>query len=259
MPDTVQAISEATALPPHKSALLSACLSAGCLAFGNFTLKSGRQSPYFFNAGSLHTGNLLSTLSHAFATTISSSFGAASDSNASDPLADPGFDVIFGPAYKGIPLACTTVEALARLNAQRFGNISYCFDRKTPKTYGDGGRVVGAPMQGKRVLVVDDVITAGTAIREAMKIITEQGGTLVGIVVALDRQEKAPSAAEMGLDNKNGEEERMSAIGMVRKEFSLPVIAVLTLDDIIEGYKAIGTRDDIERLEDYREKYKAID
>lgn len=285
-------LTTSTTLPIHKASLLSACLAANALTFGTYTLKSGRQSPYFFNAGSLHTGTLLRTLSHAFAVTISSSFGSRSsaadtsggvaeagalpESSASiwqgeeAPAATThagtseekgGFDIIFGPAYKGIPLCCTTVESLARLDPNQFGDISYCFDRKTAKTYGDGGRVVGAPLKGKRVLVVDDVITAGTAIREAVGVIREQGGVVVGIVVALDRGERAPSRRERGEDVKEGDddEEKMSAIGMVRREFDIPVTAVLTLDDIIEGYRAIGDEEDIRRLEEYREKYKAVD
>ena len=280
------AITTSTTLSPHKSSLLSACLSANSLTFGTYTLKSGRQSPYFFNAGSLHTGKLLRTLSHAFAVTIADNFGpskqaqplqngqepessaaiwegtaiAADTVGATQGSRDCGFDVVFGPAYKGIPLCASIVVALAGVDDAKYGDISYTFDRKTAKTYGDGGRVVGAPLKGKRVLIVDDVITAGTAIREAMNIIKEQGGTVVGIVVALDRQERAPSAKERGETGAaEGEEETMSAIGQVRKEFDIPVTAVLTLDDIIEGYKAIGNDEDIRRLEEYRTRYTASD
>lgn len=184
---------------------------------------------------------------------------AADTAGATSGSADCGFDVVFGPAYKGIPLCCTTVEALAQLSPTIYGDISYCFDRKTAKTYGDGGRVVGAPLKGKRVLIVDDVITAGTAIREAINTIKEQGGSVVGIVVALDRQERSPSKKERGEAGVDGEEASMSAIGMVRKEFGIPVTAVLTLDDIIEGYRALGSPEDIRSLEEYRQQYGSSD
>lgn len=230
-----------SALPTYKRDFLHACTSSSCLTFGTYTLKSGRISPYFFNIGVFHKARLLSALSLAFANTIA----AHSDPSPLD------FDILFGPAYKGIPLACTTVEKLASVDEKRFGEISYAFNRKEVKAYGDGGSIVGAPLKGKKVLIIDDVMTAGTAVNEAVDIIKQQGGTLVGIVIALDRQEKTPA--------KEGESEdapRKSAVEQVRERHGVPVVAVLTLDDIIEGYKAIGTNDDVKRLEEYREKYK---
>lgn len=211
------------------------------MTFGTYTLKSGRISPYFFNIGVFCKGSLLYALSNAFSQTIAAH---------SDP-APLEFDILFGPAYKGIPLAATTVEKLALLDEKRFGEVSYAFNRKEVKAYGDGGSIVGAPLKGKRVLIIDDVMTAGTAIRESVEIIMKEGGTLVGVVVALDRQEKAPA--------KEGETEetpRASAVGEVRKRYGVPVLAILTLNDIIEGFKAGGAEEDVAKMEAYREKYK---
>lgn len=225
-------------IPQYKRDFLDACTTSGCLKFGNFTLKSGRQSPYFFNAGMFHRGALLRSLSTAFAKTIAGE--------------DIEFDILFGPAYKGIPLAVAGLDKLSELDEKRFGHVSYSFNRKEAKDHGDGGTIVGAPLQGKKVLIVDDVMTAGTAVREAVNIIESQGGILAGVVVALDRMEKAPP--------QEGEAEdapRKSTLGEVRKRYGVPVVAVLTLDDIVEGYKQIGTEKDIKNLEEYRAKYQA--
>ena len=161
------------------------------------------------------------------------------------------FDVLFGPAYKGIPLAAVTFDKLAEVDLDRFGDVGCAFNRKQVKSYGDGGIIVGASLKNKRVLIIDDVITAGTAIREAIDIIQEQGGSVIGVVVALDRMEKMPSA------NDDDGIPRLSAIGEVRRQYSIPVVAVLTLEDIIERLKAVGDQDDIKRMEDYRLKYRA--
>ncbi len=145
-------------------------LSRQVLKFGSFTLKSGRTSPYFFNAGLFNTGGDLAKLG---------SFYAAA-------LMDAGidFDVLFGPAYKGIPIATTTAVALAEHHNR---DVPYCFNRKEAKTHGEGGSLVGSPLKG-RIMLVDDVITAGTAIRESMEIIQAQGAELAGVLIALDRQ-----------------------------------------------------------------------
>lgn len=228
------------ALAPHKAAFLSSCVTAGALKFGTFTLKSGRISPYFFNAGLFHTASLLDSLTAAYAATLASS---AVD-----------FDILFGPAYKGIPLAAATAIQLRTLDDARFGGISYSFNRKEAKDHGEGGSIVGAPLKGKRVAIIDDVITAGTAIREAIEIIKREGGTLVGIVVAFDRLEKTPA--------KEGEQEealRGSAIGEVRRQYGIPVLSILTLDDVVEYLKGMGTQEDVKRLEEYRAKYRASD
>ncbi|KAI9678327.1 MAG: orotate phosphoribosyltransferase [Caeruleum heppii] len=235
-----------SSLPPWKSSFLQNCVQAGVLRFGTFELKSKRISPYFFNAGLFHRADLLRSISTAYAETI---IRATSSTN-KDPLA---FDVLFGPAYKGIPLATATTEKLAELAPDQFAHLSYSFNRKEAKTHGEGGNIVGCPLKGKRVVIVDDVITAGTAIREAIDIIQSEGGILVGIIVALDRMEKMPVADD---EDPNP---RPSAIGQVSKQYAVPVLSILTLDDIIHGLTGIGTDDDLKRMEAYRAKYRASD
>ncbi|MBT5906208.1 MAG: orotate phosphoribosyltransferase, partial [Gammaproteobacteria bacterium] len=173
------------------------------LRFGEFTLKSGRTSPYFFNAGLFNTGGKLAFLSRCYADAILDS--------------EVEYDVLFGPAYKGIPLAATTVVALS---ADHGIDKPYCFNRKEAKDHGEGGSIVGAPLAG-RALVIDDVITAGTAIREAAQIIIDNGATMAGIAVAMDRQERG-----------TGE---LSAIQEVERDYGVPVISIIQLDHII-GY-----------------------
>jgi len=146
------------------------------------------------------------------------------------------------------------VDKLASLDKDRYGNVSYSFNRKEVKDHGEGGSIVGAPLKGKKIVIVDDVITAGTAIREAIDIIKKEGGILVGIIVAFDRLEKTPA--------KEGEDEdalRGSAIGQIRKEYGIPVISILNLDDVVEFLKSMGSEEDLRRLEEYRVKYKATD
>ena len=238
------------ALPLHRQQFLETCLSASALKFGTFILKSGRQSPYFFNAGLFHRGYLIRALSTAYAHTLASH----------TPQLE--FDVLFGPAYKGIPLATATVDRLADMDAARFGLVSYSFNRKEAKDHGEGGSIVGAPLRGRRVVIVDDVITAGTAIREAIEIIRKEGGELVAIVVAVDRMEKMPKFGADGKQIKGEEEDhepRPSAIGEVRKQYGIPVFAILTLDDIMQFLKDVGSPEDINRMEEYRAKYKASD
>lgn len=168
----------------------------------------------------------------------------------------PGFsfDVLFGPAYKGIPLAAATFGELARLDKERFGHIGCTFNRKEVKDHGDGGSLVGAPLKGKRVMIIDDVLTAGTAIREAIEIITAQGGELAGVIVALDRMEKMP--APKGEDENTP---RMSAIGEVRKQFGVPVLSIVTLDDLVGILRRMGSEDEMKRVEEYRDVYRAND
>ncbi|MDG2393019.1 MAG: orotate phosphoribosyltransferase, partial [Thalassotalea sp.] len=171
------------------------------LRFGEFTLKSGRTSPYFFNAGLFNTGRDLARLGRFYAAA----------------LAESGidFDLLFGPAYKGIPIATTTAVALADHHDM---DMPYCFNRKEAKTHGEGGSLVGSPLAGK-VMLVDDVITAGTAIRESMEIIKAHGAELSGVLIALDRQEKG-----------QGE---LSAIQEVERDFNTAVIAIVGLGDVI--------------------------
>lgn len=231
-------------MPPYKATFLDDCVSAEALKFGTFTLKSKRISPYFFNAGLFFRAKLLRSITSAYANTI-----------VSHAAFDPkfGFDVLFGPAYKGIPLAAATVDKLAAIDEKKYGDISYSFNRKEAKDHGEGGSLVGAPLKGQRIVIIDDVITAGTAIREAIDIIKREGGILVGIIVAFDRVEKTPSATD------DDDTPRPSAIGEVRKQYGIPVLSILTLDDIVVYLKSVGTKDDIRRLEEYRTKYKASD
>jgi orotate phosphoribosyltransferase len=176
-------------------------LAKQVLRFGEFTLKSGRTSPYFFNAGLFNTGGDLARLGRFYAQ-------ALADSNIE-------FDLLFGPAYKGIPIATTTAVALADHHNM---DMPYCFNRKEAKKHGEGGSLVGSPLQGK-IMLVDDVITAGTAIRESMEIIKAHGAELSGVLIALDRQEKG-----------QGE---LSAIQEVERDFGTQVIAIVTLADVV--------------------------
>ncbi|KAB5572398.1 phosphoribosyltransferase-like protein [Coniochaeta sp. 2T2.1] len=232
-------------LTPYKADFLRASIEGNILKFGSFELKSKRISPYFFNAGDFYRADLLRAISTAYAKAI-----IEAASSPSTPLV---FDVVFGPAYKGIPLATATTDKLAALAPEKYGRICYSFDRKEAKDHGEGGNIVGAPLKGKRVLIVDDVITAGTAKREAIAKIRAEGGIVVGIVVALDRQEKLPSPD--GDDTKP----MPSALGEIRREYNIPIIAILTLDDIIAGMKGFATGDDVRRTEAYRQQYKASD
>lgn len=177
-------------------------LERGVLRFGEFTLKSGRVSPYFFNAGLFDSGLALAKLGRFYAQ-------ALMDSGLS-------YDVIFGPAYKGIPLAATTAVALAE-HHQR--DMPWCFNRKEAKDHGEGGTLVGAPLAGN-VVIVDDVITAGTAIREVMQIIKAQGAQAAGVLIALDRQERG-----------SGE---LSAIQEVERDFNMPVISIVSLAQVLQ-------------------------
>lgn len=176
-------------------------LNKQVLKFSNFTLKSGRISPYFFNAGLFNTGRDLAFLGQAYATVLMNS-GVT-------------FDMLFGPAYKGIPIAITTAIALAQQYKQE---APYCFNRKEAKDHGEGGTLVGSSLQGK-VMLVDDVITAGTAIRESMAIITAHEATLAGVIISLDRQEK-------GLGN-------ISTIQEVERDYHCQVLAIITIADLI--------------------------
>ncbi|MGL5629105.1 MAG: orotate phosphoribosyltransferase [Plesiomonas shigelloides] len=171
------------------------------LRFGEFTLKSGRKSPYFFNAGLFNTGRDLAQLGRFYAAALNES--------------GVEFDLLFGPAYKGIPIATTTAVALADHYDR---DVPYCFNRKEAKTHGEGGNLVGSALQG-RVMLVDDVITAGTAIRESMEIIAANQASLAGVMIALNRMERG-----------QGE---LSAIQEVERDYGCQVIAIITLNDLI--------------------------
>ena len=178
-------------------------IDRGVLRFGEFTLKSGRTSPYFFNAGLFNSGSALAQLGRFYAAAIVES--------------GISFDVLFGPAYKGIPLAAATAVALAEHHGR---DLPWCFNRKEAKDHGEGGSLVGAPLTGK-VLIIDDVITAGTAIREVMQIIASQeGAKAAGVLIALNRQERG-----------NGE---LSAIQEVERDFGIPVVSIVSLNQVLQ-------------------------
>ncbi|EGQ8067593.1 orotate phosphoribosyltransferase [Vibrio parahaemolyticus] len=194
------------------------------LKFGEFTLKSGRKSPYFFNAGLFNTGRDLARLGRFYAAA----------------LADSGieFDVLFGPAYKGIPIATTTAVALADHHDI---DTPYCFNRKEAKNHGEGGNLVGSALED-RIMLVDDVITAGTAIRESMEIIKANGADLAGVLVAIDRQEKG-----------KGE---LSAIQEVERDFGCAVISIVSLGDLITYLEEKGNATEhLEAVKAYRAEY----
>lgn len=194
------------------------------LKFGEFTLKSGRKSPYFFNAGLFNTGRDLARLGRFYAAA----------------LADSGieFDVLFGPAYKGIPIATTTAVALADHHDI---DTPYCFNRKEAKDHGEGGNLVGSALEG-RIMLVDDVITAGTAIRESMEIIQANGADLAGVLVAIDRQEKG-----------KGE---LSAIQEVERDFGCAIISIVSLTDLVTFLEEKGTgKEHLEAVKAYRAEY----
>ena len=234
-------------IPQYKKDLLLHCLQSNILTFGTFTLKSGRQSPYFFNCGLFSTSRLARAISKSYAQTLH-------NHAAQNPSFH--FDVLFGPAYKGIPIAASTCCALGDIDEQRYDDVGYSFNRKEAKDHGEGGLLVGQPLKGKRVVIIDDVMTAGTAIREAVSIIDAQGGTLVGIVVALDRQEKTTSQSEKEGKGDDGAP-RESTVEMVRRDTGVPVLAVLTLQDLIEGVKGIASEDEVRGMQQYRKKYGA--
>ena len=216
----------------HRSRFLDLALRAEALRFGEFQLKSGRTSPYFFNAGRFDSGMALAGLAGCYADAIDAvrTGGALGE-----------FDLLFGPAYKGIPLA----TALACEYARRGADLPVTFNRKEAKAHGEGGTLIGAPLAGRRVLVVDDVITAGTAVPEALKIIGDAGGTVSGIVIALDRQEAVDPS-----------DSRRSAAQTVAIEQAIPVVAVASLSDLLSmaGHSAILAAQH-ERLLAYRERY----
>jgi orotate phosphoribosyltransferase len=181
--------------------LLELLMAQNVLRFGDFELKSGRRSPYFFNLGAIDSGSAIQCLGEAYAERILE-LGVE-------------FDTLFGPAYKGIPIAVAAAEALAR----RGCDVGWAFNRKEAKGHGEGGQFVGAPVSG-RVLLVDDVLTAGTALREAAALIEAAGGTLAGVVITLDRQERT--------------EGDVTAVASLARELGVPVVSILKLQDVIE-------------------------
>lgn len=206
--------------------LLELLIEQEVLRFGEFTLKSGRQSPYFFNLGAINSGSAIARLGEAYA-------------DGAERLGLP-FDSVFGPAYKGIPIAVATASALAA----RGRDCGWVFNRKEAKAHGEGGQFVGAPISG-RLLLVDDVLTAGTAVREAAGLIQDAGGTLVGVLIALDRQERVVA------------DEPGTAVSRLAGELDVPVASLLTLQDVIEYLDLKGTADNhppavLEAIRDYQ-------
>jgi orotate phosphoribosyltransferase len=211
----------------YQNDFIELCVRLGVLRFGSFVLKSGRESPYFFNAGLFNTGEAIGAVGNAYAAALSAS--------------DVEFDMLFGPAYKGIPLVTITAAALA----ERGRNVPFAFNRKESKDHGEGGRIVGSPLRGA-VLIVDDVITAGTAIRESVDIIVAEGARPAGVLLAFDRQERATDS-------------RLSAVQEVRVRYGIPVVPVLNLADLMHHVSARGRGDDLQRMQAYRERYGLAD
>lgn len=211
----------------YKKEFIDLALELGVLRFGEFTLKSGRVSPYFFNAGLFSTGYAAARLGRFYAAAIAE--------------ADIDFDLIFGPAYKGIPLAALTAASLA----EHYDiDVPYCYNRKEAKAHGEGGSIVGAQLTG-RVLIVDDVITAGTAVRDAYRLITSSGATIAGLAISLDRQERGQGP--------------LSAVQELKSSLGIPVISIVQLDDLIDILEESG--DYAEHLDPvlaYRRKYGVI-
>jgi orotate phosphoribosyltransferase len=211
-------------MKPYQRDFLTFAAQIGALRFGEFTLKSGRSSPYFFNTGLFDTGDRLARVARAYAACIQDS--------------GIGFDLLYGPAYKGIPLAVATSMALAG----EFGrDLPYAFNRKEAKDHGEGGLIVGRPLGG-RVLIIDDVITAGTSVRESVEIIRRHGAQPAGVVIALDRQERGQDGG--------------SAVAEVRESLGIPVVSVLTLDHLIDFLQGQSDAADwVERLRGYRAEF----
>ena len=211
----------------YKKEFIDLSLELGVLRFGEFTLKSGRVSPYFFNAGLFNTGYAAAKIGRFYAAAVAES--------------KIDFDMIFGPAYKGIPLVALTAAALA----EHYGiDVPYAFNRKEAKAHGEGGSIVGAPLQGK-ILIIDDVITAGTAVREAYKIIAAAGAEIAGLMISLDRQERGQGS--------------LSAVQELRASLDIPVVSIVQLGDLVEALEE--SKEYAEFLEPvltYRRKYGVV-
>lgn len=213
---------------PYQQQFIEFALKTGVLRFGEFTLKSGRISPYFFNTGLFNTGASMLQFSRFFATSIENS--------------DIEFDVLFGPAYKGITLSCATAMALSENTGKQ---IPFAFNRKEVKDHGEGGSMVGAELNGD-IAIIDDVITAGTAIRESFEMINAAGAKAKAVFLALDRQE---------VGQKDGQAMSVSAIQQVEAEFGIPVVAIATLGNLIDYLKEQDDNQTLDKMLAYREQY----
>ncbi len=208
----------------YKKEFIDLALELGVLRFGEFTLKSGRVSPYFFNAGLFNTGYAAARIGRFYAAAIAAS--------------EVEFDVLFGPAYKGIPLVALTAAALVE---QHGIDVPWCYNRKEEKAHGEGGSIVGAAPVG-RVLIVDDVITAGTAVREAYDIITSNGASVAGLAISLDRQERGQGP--------------LSAVQELKSSLGIPVVSIIRLDDLISTLEeSRDYADFLGPVVDYRRRY----
>ena len=213
-------------MAPYQHAFIQFALEQGVLRFGSFRLKSGRESPYFFDSGLFNSGGSLARLARFYASAIIDS--------------QIGFDMLYGPAYKGIPLVAAVAMALS--DEHRL-DLPYCFNRKEAKDHGEGGATVGAPLSG-RVLLVDDVISAGTSTRESVAIIRAAGAIPVAAAISLDRQERGTGS--------------LSAIREIERELGLRVISIIDLDDLVEYLEGdTDLADELRRLRAYRDAYGA--
>jgi orotate phosphoribosyltransferase len=211
----------------YKREFIDLALELGVLRFGEFTLKSGRVSPYFFNAGLFNTGYAAARLGRYYAAAIAAS--------------DIKFDMLFGPAYKGIPLAALSAASLAE---HQDIDVPFSYNRKESKAHGEGGSIVGAPLRG-RVLIVDDVITAGTAVREAYQIISAAGAEVAGLAISLDRQERGQGS--------------FSAVQELKQSLNIPVSSIIQLNDLIDILEESSEYADyLEPVVAYRKKYGVI-
>ncbi|GAB3051356.1 orotate phosphoribosyltransferase [Acinetobacter apis] len=207
----------------NSQAFIELALSRGVLKFGEFTLKSGRVSPYFFNAGLLNDGDALSLLAQGYAAQLNQC---------------ENVEVIFGPAYKGIPFVAATAVALSQHHGK---SVPWGFNRKEAKDHGEGGVLVGAAVSGKKVWIIDDVITAGTAIREVVQILRQAGASIAGVLVALDRQECGQT--------------KLSAIQEVQQQLEIPVHALITMHDLMDYLEAKGETTALANMKAYRDRY----
>ena len=221
---------QATAANPLAQEFVQFAVEVGVLRFGEFKTKAGRLSPYFFNAGLFDDGAKLGRLAGFYARCLLAS--------------GLPFDMLFGPAYKGIPLAAAVAIELARLGR----NVPFAYNRKEAKDHGEGGTLVGAPVRG-RVLIIDDVISAGTSVRESIGMITAAGATPCAVVIALDRQEKA---------SDGGQDSPLSAVQQVREQLKLDVASIATLADLLQYLQSTGTAElaqHLPRVQAYRDRY----